>query len=99
MLSDDRAHRIAAEAERLEREFPHAVDARLAGQRKRWALSNDSQVKLLTFGGMSLAVVASSDVAPAWLRLTAGAIAAGCGGVVALLRQVGSPHPPEAGKG
>lgn len=57
-------------------------------------IHNDSQVKVLTFVAASLAVVAASDVAPPEARLVAGAIAAGCGATLALMRQTGQPPPP-----
>jgi hypothetical protein len=62
-------------------------------------LHNDHIVMGLTFTGAALAVVAASDVAPAELRLAAGAIAAGCGATLALMRQAGHPPPthPTAG--
>lgn len=71
-------------------------------------LSNDSQLKLAVFVGAAMAVIASSDPVPAIYRVAAGAIAAGCGAFVALLRPAGMERPetrqerqvpPEAGRG
>jgi hypothetical protein len=60
----------------------------------RLHVSNDTQVKFFAGTGAALAVVASSDVAPAEVRLVAGAIAAACSAVLALMRQTGHPPTP-----
>jgi len=59
----------------------------------RLHVSNDTQVKIYAGTGAALAVVASSDIAPPEFRLVAGAIAAGCSAVLALMRQPGHPPP------
>lgn len=56
----------------------------------RFRLSNDSQTKLLVFLAAGCGVLAASDVVPPWLRITAGAVGAGSGAVVALLRPPGA---------
>ena len=97
LTPDDRQQRIAAEAERLERDFPHAVDAEPAGRRDRWGLSADQVVKVLAFVGAACAVIAQSEAVPDLLRYCAAALAAGCSAVLALSRSPGQPRPPEAG--
>lgn len=54
-------------------------------------LHNDVQIRIFTFTGAACAVIAASDVAPAEVRMAAGAIAAGCGATLALMRQPGQP--------
>ena len=49
---------------------------------------HDALVIGLLFTAAALAVVASSDVVPPLVRLTAAAIAAGCGAVLAVLSPV-----------
>lgn len=64
-------------------------------------LSNDSQLKLLAFLGAfcGIAAGAGADVIPPVIRLLAGATAAGCAAVIALLRPPGMSKPPEGHKG
>lgn len=59
----------------------------------RFRLSNDSQTKLLVFLAAGCGVLAASDTVPPWLRIMAGAVGAGSGAVVALLRPPGATPP------
>ncbi len=58
-------------------------------------IGNDTQLKLAVFVGAAMAVIASSDPVPAIYRVAAGAIAAGCGAFVALLRPAGMANPSQ----
>ena len=51
---------------------------------------HDALVIILLFTAAALAVVASSDAVPSLVRLTAAAIAAGAGAVLAVLSPTGS---------
>ena len=50
-------------------------------------------VVVVVFIGASMAVVAAADVASPLVRMVAGAISAGCGAVLALLRPPGQQPP------
>lgn len=61
--------------------------------------TNDTVLRLSVFCGAALAVVAASDTPSPEIRLTAGALAAGFGALVALLRPpntpaISQPEPP-----
>lgn len=53
--------------------------------------ANDTVLRGSVFCGAAFAVVAASDTPPAEVRLAAGALAAGFGALVALLRPPGVP--------
>lgn len=56
-------------------------------------VSNDVQLRIFAFGASSLAVIAASD-GDVWNpKVIAGALAAGCASVLALMRQAGTAPP------
>lgn len=54
-------------------------------------MKRDLPLMALVFIGAACAVLAASDTVPSLVRVGAGAVAAGCGAVVALLRPPGGP--------
>jgi hypothetical protein len=63
----------------------------------RLHVSNDTQLRIFAFGASSLAVIAASDGDLGNPKIIAGALAAGFGSVLALMRQAGTPPPSPPG--